>query len=268
MDLLFESKRAWLLPYCIFCCLAIAISQFWYDKDWLRTICLMMGTMLSGMVFCFILMVLFRWITWVRRILVVMYIGATVYGWINNYIKRWYVIIPSFLIMSFFMMWNLGGVKNCIIASAYRAKLNNLISRVNSEYDKYSSGVDRYNARNGLGFFNKVRKKRKVNLAWYGFNSSGINMFALEDAVFGVSTSVWKTKVGKLNKKISRISDKNDAIFADETISDERRRFNDVKKMNGEMGYYNPDYDKISVELDSQKKKGIKAQKKILKKRI
>lgn len=34
------------------------------------------------------------------------------------------------------------------------------------------------------------------------------------------------------------------------------------------MGYYNPDYDKISVELDSQKKKGIKAQKKILKKRI
>ena len=227
-----------------------------------------MGTMLSGMVFCFILMVLFRWITWVRRILVVMYIGATVYGWINNYIKRWYVIIPSFLIMSFFMMWNLGGVKNCIIASAYRAKLNNLISRVNSEYDKYSSGVDRYNARNGLGFFNKVRKKRKVNLAWYGFNSLGINMFALEDAVFGVSTSVWKTKVGKLNKKISRISDKNDAIFADETISDERRRFNDVKKMNREMGYYNPDYDKISVELDSQKKKGIKAQKKILKKRI
>lgn len=207
-------------------------------------------------------------LTWVRRILVVMYIGATVYGWINNYIKRWYVIIPSFLIMSFFMMWNLGGVKNCIIASAYRAKLNNLISRVNSEYDKYSSGVDRYNARNGLGFFNKVRKKRKVNLAWYGFNSSGINMFALEDAVFGVSTSVWKTKVGKLNKKISRISDKNDAIFADETISDERRRFNDVKKMNREMGYYNPDYDKISVELDSQKKKGIKAQKKILKKRI
>lgn len=95
-----------------------------------------------------------------------------------------------------------------------------------------------------------------------------INMFALEDAVFGVSTSVWKTKVGKLNKKISRISDKNDAIFADETISDERRRFNDVKKMNREMGYYNPDYDKISVELDSQKKKGIKAQKKILKKRI
>ena len=61
---------------------------------------MMMGTMLSGMVFCFILMVLFRWITWVRRILVVMYIGATVYGWINNYIKRWYVIIPSFLIMS------------------------------------------------------------------------------------------------------------------------------------------------------------------------
>lgn len=58
------------------------------------------------------------------------------------------------------------------------------------------------------------------------------------------------------------------AIFADETISDERRRFNDVKKMNREMGYYNPDYDKISVELDSQKKKGIKAQKKILKKRI
>lgn len=164
MDLLFESKRAWLLPYCIFCCLAIAISQFWYDKDWLRTICLMMGTMLSGMVFCFILMVLFRWITWVRRILVVMYIGATVYGWINNYIKRWYVIIPSFLIMSFFMMWNLGGVKNCIIASAYRAKLNNLISRVNSEYDKYSSGVDRYNARNGLGFFNKVRKKEKLIL--------------------------------------------------------------------------------------------------------
>jgi len=38
--------------------------------------------------------------------------------------------------------------------------------------------------------------------------------------------------------------------------------------MNREMGYYNPDYDKISVELDSQKKKGIKAQKKILKKRI
>ena len=93
-------------------------------------------------------------------------------------------------------------------------------------------------------------------------------MFALVDAVFGVSTSVWEAKVGKLNKKISRISDKNDAIFADETISDERRRFNDVKKMNREMGYYNPDYDKISVELDSQKKKGIKAQKKILKKRI
>lgn len=265
MDLLFESKRAWLLPYSIFCCLTIAIYQFWYDKDWLKTIGLMMGAMLIGMALFFILIVLFRWTTWIRRILIVLYIGATVYGWINNYIKWWYVIIPSFLIMCFFMVWNLGGVKN---SSPYRKKLKNLGSRVNSEYDNYSSGVDSYNSRNGFGFFTKVRKKRKVNLAWYGFNSSGINMFALEDALFGVSTSDWESKVGKLNKKIGRISDENDAIFADETISDECRRFNDIKKTNREMEYYNPDHDKISAELDRQKKKGIKAQKKVLKKRI
>lgn len=268
MDLLFESKRAWLLSYSICVCLTITIYKFWYDKDWLKTICLMMGAMLVGIALFFIPIVLFKWTTWVRRILIVLYIGATAYGWINDYINRWYVIIPSFLVMSFFMLWNLGGVKNCIIASPYRSEIENLAYRVNDEYDKYSSGVDRYNSRNGFGFFTKVRKKRRVNLIWYSFDSSGVSMFALEDAVFGVNTADWKFKVQKLNEKIDKISDKNAAIYADESISDECRRFSDLKKRSREMGNYNPDDDEISIELDNRKKKGIKTQKKVLKKRI
>lgn len=266
MDLLFQSKRAWLLSFLIFVGLDAVIYYFGFNIDWLNTICLMMGAMLVGMAVFFIFISIFRWTAWTRRIVTVLYIGAIAYGWINGYISRWYVIIPTGLVMFLFMMWNLGGVKNCIIASPYKSALARLGARMNAEYNDYSSGVDRYNNRNGFGIFTKVRKKRRPNLMWYSFNSTGLDMFALEDAFLGVSTADWESKIGKLNSKIGKLMDKNDAIYADETISEERSVFKDIRNQNRELGIYDPNHDLIMNNLDDKKKTGIKKQKKILKK--
>lgn len=214
----------------------------------------------------FILISIFKWTVWIRRIVTVLYIGATIYGWINGYISRWYVIIPTGLVMIIFMLWNLGGVKNCIIASSYKSALVKLGARLNAEYNDYSSGVDRYNTRNGFGFFTKVRKKRRPNLMWYSFNSTGLDMFVIEDALLGVSTADWESKIEKLNSKIGKLMDKNDAICADETISEERSVFKNIRNQNRELGIYDPSHDLIINNLDEKKKTGIKKQKKILKK--
>ena len=60
--------------------------------------------------------------------------------------------------------------------------------------------------------------------------------------------------------------DKNDAIYADETISEERSVFKDIRNQNRELGIYDPNHDLIMNNLDDKKKTGIKKQKKILKK--
>lgn len=268
LDLLFESKRAWLLPFVLLLGITITIYFKWFEKDWMKTICLMMGTMLLGMTMFFLFIILFRWTTRGRRILLILYTIFTIYCWINGYIGHWYVVIPSFLTMVFFMIWNLGGVENCVKASPYKKKLSDLCEVINLEYDDYSEGVDRYNSRNGLGFFSKVRKKRKVNTAWYNFNSSGLDMFTLEYALFGVSTLGWEKNIEMLYRKISRISEKKDAIYADEIISDEYERISNIKRKNLEIGYVDKKNDIILAELNDKKKSGIKKQKKILRRRI
>lgn len=268
MELLLESKRKWLFSFLFFGGIDTFLLLFQHDINWLKTISLMIGIMLILMVMFFLIIILFKRIYWVRFLLFVSYTIIIIYAWIMNYINYWYVIIPVYFIMSLFMIWNLGGVRNCIIAAPYQRKIYELVFKINKDYKSYSSLVDEYNNANGFSFFSKVRKKREPNLNKYGIDLSGLSMFKMEYAIYGIKTDLWERDIIKLNEKIGNIEDKIRVMNNDKIISNERNRLENLGEKSKQIGYDNQEHKIIMEKLNMKKKKGIKLQKKVLKRRI
>lgn len=194
MGLLLESKRMWLLSYMICVAFSVALYCFLWDYPIARTVGIMFFTIQSIMFVFFWLIIFFRWKSYCRTVVTIIYLGMTIYEGVNGYLVKWYIIIPIFLITVIYMLWNLGGVVNCAIASPYRDRINEKVRVGRYSYDSYAGDIDGYNIRNGLGFFTKIRKRKEPNWKRLSFNYSALEMFYLEDALVGIDESQWERK--------------------------------------------------------------------------
>ena len=86
------------------------------------------------MLIFFLLVIIFKWSNWCRTILMLFYLGGTIYLGINHYITKWYIIVLLSLVLAFYMLWNIGGIKNCIIANKYKLRKRSIVSILTKKY--------------------------------------------------------------------------------------------------------------------------------------
>lgn len=268
MKLLWESKRAWLLPYIIMWLITGGLYYFKWDNATFRTIGLMIGVIQLIILIEFILIVLFKWMTACRMIGFLVFLGSTIYLGVNKYLSKWYVIIPVFLFLTIYFLWNLGGVKNCIMANAYKNVLDSRVKNGREMYDLYSAGVDVYNDTNNLTIFGKARTKKRPKWEKMEFSESGLEMFGLINAIFGIDTDRWQNNVEKLTRINSRLLDKNQAIVSNLNIREEKNSLERIVGKNNKMKVDNHGLDKQISVLEKKRKKGLKKERKILKRRL
>ena len=183
------------------------------------------------------------------------------YSWCNEVIGMWYIIIPSFILFEFYMIWNLGGVINCIIANPYKQRLERKSGDLKILYEEYTEGLQIFNRRNGLGFFTKVRGKKRPNLNGFKFDSNGVEMFFLENAIFGVDISKWERKEKKAEKKLKSVMDKNKALEVNSSLHEEKDIVARIISNSEDSSLNLDDLNRIIGE-------NVKVGKKVLRKRI
>ena len=268
MGLLFESKRMWLLSYVICTLIPGALYYCLWDYPIAKTIGIMFIEVQIIMFVFFWLILIFKWKVCCRTIASLIYLGITIYEGVNGNLVKWYIIVPIFLVTEIYMLWNLGGVVNCAIASLYRDRLNGKVNVGRYSYGSYADDLNEYNRRNGLGFFTKVRKKKEPNWKKLGFNYTALEMFYFKDALVGIDSSQWDRKEIKLNKINSRLDDKLGALDSNRSIHEEKSTIDRIRVKAKSAGLDTLGYDASSEKLESVKNKNVKNGKGILRKRL
>lgn len=268
MELLFESKRKWLLSYII----GILISGVLYGRLWDYPIARTIGIMLIGnqiiMFVFFWLILIFSWKISRRTIAFLIYLGITIYEGVNGYLIKWYIIVPLFIITEVYMLWNLGGVMNCIVASPYRDRLNGKVDVGRYSYDSYIGDLYEYNVRNGLDFFSKVRKRSEPNWEKMAFNYTALDMFCFKEALVGISSSQWDRKESEIDKINSCLSDKLDALDSNQSIHEEKSALDTIRSKAKSVGLDTSKFDASSESLEFVRKKNVKNGKVILRRKL
>lgn len=268
MELLMSSKRAWLLSYFIFVILECVLFLFARGNDGGKTALILIGEMQILILLFFFFIVIFKWKSFCRAFLVILYLIGTVYLGVNHIICKWYIIIPISIVLIVYMFWNIGGVVNCIVANRYKVYLDTTLKNNYELYDAYKEKVEKYNTRNQLGFWTKVRAKKEPN--WYrlGFNSSGLQMFCIVDAFFGVSTIVWEQNISKLKKINANLFDKHGALDNNYSLYEEKETIDRIRNKNNDMGgstdFFGKQEEMLNNKIESNRKKEIR----ILKRRL
>lgn len=216
----------------------------------------------------FWLIVFFKWKAFCRTIACLLYLGITIYEGVNGNLIKWYIIVPIFLVTEIYLLWNLGGVVNCAIASPYRDRLNYKVNAGRYSYGSYADELNGYNERNSLGFFSKVRKKREPNWENLEFNYTALEMFYFDNAILGIDSSEWDRKESKLDKINSRLSDKLGALDSNRSIHEEKSTIDIIRTKAKSAGLDASGYDESSRKLESVRKKNVKNGKGILRKRL
>jgi hypothetical protein len=268
MDLLLESKRMWLFSYLIFVVILASLYFVSWENYIGKTCAIMLLDMLIIVLVFFIIIIFFKYNTYIRLVATCLYLGITIYEGINSYICKWYIIIPVFLITELYMLWNLGGVINCIIASGYKRKLEMDISYGIESYISYADEVDQFNKRNNLGFWSKVRVKREPRWQDLEFDTSGIEMFYIENALCGVNSYIWNKKVKKINKINTRLKEKNNALESNQTLYSEKESLDRVISKNNTAGIITNGLENSVEKLDGAVKRNRKKSRRILKRRL
>lgn len=268
MDLLLESKRAWLLSYGIVLGIIVCLYTFIGNNDIVKTICILLLEMELLIFISFFIIIIFEWKNGIRLVISIFYLGIMICNGINKLICKWYIILPVILIVELYMFWNIGGVINCIIASRHKAKLLEIISYGKNVYEEYRNKVKEYNQRNNLGFWIKVRIKKEPNWFDLGFNTTGLDMFSFGDALFGINTSQWVRKEERLNQIISNLYDKHDALDNNESLINEKNMIDRIKDKSKIIGATTYALDEQEKEVNMLINKSRKVEKKLLKKRL
>ena len=270
MKLLLESKRMWLLSYVICTSIPMVLYCFSWDNLITKTIGIMFIEIQAIMFVFFLLILIFKWKAYCRTVATLIYLGLTIYEGINDNLVKWYIIIPVFLVTEVYMLWNLGGVVNCVIASSYRERLNSKVREGIDLYDLYSKDLEKYNERNELGFFTKVKKKREPIWEILDFNYTALQMFYFEYAFVGINELVLYIKERKLNEINRKLYDKNNALHSNLSIHEEKDSINKIvnKAKLGGLEDLNFDYAGAKENLEIMRKKNIKKEKHILRRRL
>lgn len=268
MGLLFESKRMWLLSYVI-CTLIPGALYYWlWDYPIAKTIGIMFIELQIIMFVFFLLILIFKWKVYCRAIASLVYLGITIYEGVMGNLIKWYIIIPVFLVTEVYMIWNLGGVVNCAIASPYRSRLNAKINVGQDSYGSYAGDLDEYNQRNSLGFFSKVRKNREPNWEKLRFNYTALEMFYFENAFIGIDSSQLDNKENKLDKINSKLSNKIDVLDSNRSLFEEKNTIDKISLKAKTAGLDTSGYDESREKLEAVRKKNVKTGNSILKKRL
>lgn len=268
MEFLKKCKRMWLLPFVMYLLLALALLYFYQEYSVCKTIALMILITEAIIIFEFLLIILFKWKTWCRRIAIFIFLAVTIYFSIKGYIARWYIIVPISVILLLYMCWILGGIKNCMVASLYMSSLHREITSATQSYGHYFTEVDELNASNNLGFFSKVRKKKEPNWNKYRFNETDLNMFSISTSFQGIDTDRWEKNIKKVKKYNYRLNENISAINIDTSLREELDILKRVIHKREEINADNPDLSEQKDKLNCKKKKNLKQIKKILKKRL
>ncbi len=138
MVLLNESKRIWLLSYILVTGIIGVLFYFQWNSAIGKTVVYMMAIMQLIILVEFLLIILFEWTSGCRILASIVFFALIIYNRGNDYLTNWYIIIPIFIIAEFYMLWNLGGVENCIIANRYKEVLDKFVSDGISSYGQYS----------------------------------------------------------------------------------------------------------------------------------
>lgn len=268
MGLLLSSKRAWLLSYAIFSFLAICLYFFALDSVIGKTALILISEMQILMMFFFGFIIIFKWKAWCRTILAILYLGGSIYFGINHIISKWYIIVPISIVLLVYMIWNMGGVVNCVVANKYKKKLERTLKEARESYSVYIGKVGAYNECNELGWFSKIRIKREPKWEKFEFASSGIEMFSIEKALEGVETLVWEKQLSEIDRINSRLNDKHLALDSNYSLFEEKETIGRINDKSRKLGIDNDTFEMGKRSLYNEIKRNRKKGKKILKRRL
>jgi hypothetical protein len=189
---------------------------------------------------------------------------------VNGNIKKWYIIIPIFLIAELYIIWNLGGIINCVIASPYKMRLDNAVSKGMYSYDDYADEVSNFNNRNNLNLWNKVKTKKEPNWQRLDFDMSGVELFGLEKSLFGIGSDIyrWNKNESNLNRINGRLEDKNNALMSNQAIYKEKENVDRIGAKTKFIGVNIDDIDASSENLSAKLKNSKTKAKKVLKRKL
>ncbi|MFR6592094.1 hypothetical protein [Catenibacterium sp.] len=269
MDLLDESRGIWLSSF-IICTLFPIILHIFAGKSIIGRTIRIQFIQVQIVVFVFFIYFIFA-DTVNRAIPALVYLIITLFSGKFGIISKWYIIIPVFIITELYLLWNLGGVKNCLIASPYKEELDKAILSGHDEYNKYAAEIDEYNKRNNLDFFTRVRIKREPNWNKWGFNSSGYEMFEFGNALAGLEFSTivrWEKNEERLREISKKMYDKHEAVISNAALHDEKDLIDKIVKKKQESGLYKGNIDCQKGKINGEIQENMKKEKKILRRRF
>jgi hypothetical protein len=164
----------------------------------------------------------------------------------------------------------LGGIINCVIASPYKIRLDDAVSKGMYSYDDYADEVSNFNNRNNLNLWNKVKTKKEPNWQRLGFGMSGVELFGCEKSLFGISNDIyrWNKNENNLNRINGRLDDKNNALMSNQAIYKEKENVDRIGAKAKFIGVNIDDIGASSENLGAKLKNSETRAKKVLKRKL
>lgn len=267
MLLLKESKKRWLLPLIVMT--VIALILLLNDRNSVcKTIAWLILSVQMIIIIEFIAIVLFKWTRGCRVIAVLGFVLLTAYLFINKYIERWYIVIPTWFVLCVYMLLYLGGVKNCVIASLYKQCLEAKIQKAKCLYEQYLIGIEAFNDIDNSLSLTKIKAKREPSWEKYKMKLTASDMFEFYYAFWGLDTYNLDKQLERIQLYIDNLNDKNKAIQSVQELDKESDKLDNLNKLNSIMSGQNKDLSYQYNLLSIHKKNNIKKTKKILKRKI
>lgn len=267
MGLLMSCKRVWLLPYILVTTMVFVLYFCGIKSIATKTIIILTVEMQSLMLVFFIFVLICKWKRQCRLILSVLYIVGAIYLSVNKIIGKWYVIVPISVVLLVYMLWNLGGIINCIVADKYKKQLCMALDNTQRYYYEYKEKVLEYNSRNQLSFWSKVPVQNEPN--WYrlAFNSSGIEMFDIIKALVGVYTAGWEIKISELNRINESLKDKHGVLDGNNMLFKEKKAIERISNKSDEIKQKTETFSAKEEIVNKKILNNRKAERKILKRK-
>ena len=268
MSLLNESKKVWLLSFVILTVISLVLYLFAWENDAAKTVGIMLFVAQAVIAISFLIIVIFKVKKHFFKVLALLvYLGIVIYMSCNGILHGIGAIISSFIVVGMYMIWNLGGVINCVIAEWYKKEINTAIANADETYDIYIQLVRKYDDI----FSEKVRMKTKEP-KWndYRLYVIGLDMFIFKDAITG-KFDMWQTFEKNLEEIVNILSVLNERIsIATNHISalqNEKQELYRITEVSGKMSKTNLSLRDIK-NIEKWNKKIIKKHKRLLNKAL
>ena len=261
MLLLKESKKRWVLSFIVMTVIASVLLL--NDRNYAcKTIaCLILSAQMI-IIIEFIVIVLFKWTRRCRVIAVLGFGLFTAYLFVNKYIERWYIVIPTLFILCIYIMLYLGGIRNCVIASLYKQCLEAKIQKAKNLYKEYLTGIETFDDIDNSISLTKIKAKKEPSWEKYKMELRASDMFEFYYAFWGLDTDNWDKQLERIQLYIDNLNEKNKAIKYVQELDEESDKLDKLKKINNIIFEQNKDLSSQYNMLSIHKKKNIKETKK------